>query len=183
MKKTILLSGCLILAKIIFASAPPDSIPVPEFINLVYHYDKANNKLADLEKANAEMIIKKKIVGGGSQAYSIEGNKSPVRLNETAQSFMITVTGGVMSADPTSTLTLYKLESNKKNREAAMTAYGGMSNGKGANKTVELKFKKIREGTYEMVVAGKLEKGEYGFVNMNAMSPGGKVTLFAFGID
>ena len=51
------------------------------------------------------------------------------------------------------------------------------------NNTVELKFKKLKEGVYEVVVPKKLEKGEYGFVNMSMMNPGGKVVVYAFGVD
>ena len=183
MKKTLLLSALFILVNTAFAREPLDTIPQPEFINYVYHFDKKNNKLVDLEKANVEMKLKMKIVGGGSQSYSIDGSKSSMRLSEAANSFMITISGGAMTADPTNTLTLYKLESKKNKREAPMTSYAGMNTGQNSNNTMELKFKKIKEGTFEIVVAGKLEKGEYGFINMSGMNQTGKIAVFAFGVD
>ena len=36
---------------------------------------------------------------------------------------------------------------------------------------------------YQVVVPKKLEKGEYGFVNLSMMNPGGKVVVYAFGVD
>jgi hypothetical protein len=183
MKRIMLLIGCFILGKTVLASETFDTIPEPEFINFVYHFDKTNNTLVDLEKANVEMKMKVKVIGGGSQTYTINGGKSPVRLNGPSKSFMITISGGPMTTDPTNTLLLYKLASKKSSREAPVTGYGGMSTGPKSNNAVELRFKKIKEGTFEIVVAGELGKGEYGFVNMNAMNPGGKMTVFAFGID
>ena len=183
MKKTILLLSSMILIKTMFAIGSVDTIPEPEFINFIYQFDKTNNKLVDLEKANVEMKMKMKVVGGSSPSYAIDGSKSPVRLNETAKSFMITISGGPMTADPSSSMSLYKLETKKSSREAPMTSYGGMITGKKTNNALELRFKKIREGTYEIVVAGNLEKGEYGFVNMNGMNSSGKMTVFAFGVD
>lgn len=166
-----------------FAREFIDTIPEPEFINFIYQFDKSNNKLVDLEKANVEMKMKMKVMGGGGQSYSIDGGKSPVRLNGTAKSFMITISGGPMASDPSSSMTLYKLESKKSSREAPMSSYAGMNMGKKSNSVIELRFKKIKEGTFEIVVPGNLEKGEYGFVNMNGMNSSGKMTVFAFGVD
>ncbi|MGZ5190843.1 MAG: hypothetical protein ACXWCZ_07455 [Flavisolibacter sp.] len=183
MKKIIILLGSIVLINPLFANESRDTIPEPEFINFIYQFDKTNNKLVDLEKANIEMKMKTKVMGGGSPSYSIDGSKSTVRLNESAKSFMITISGGPMTTDPSNSMTLYKLESKKSSREAPMTSYGGMTSGKKSNNALELRFKKVREGTYEIVVAGNLEKGEYGFVNMNGMNSSGKMSVFAFGID
>jgi len=183
MKKTIILLGCLILVNTLFANQSVDTIPEPEFINFIYQFDKSNNKLVDLEKANVEMKMKMKVIGGGSQSYAIDGSKSPVRLNESARSFMITISGGAMTSDPSYSLSLYKLESKKSSREAPIAGYGGMNTSQKSKQMVELRFKKIKEGTYEIIVANKLEKGEYGFINMSNMNSSGKITLFAFGID
>ena len=172
-----------IMVNTMFGSESIDTIPEPEFINFIYQFDKTNNKLVDLEKTSAEMKMKMKVMGGGNQSYSIDGGKSPVRLNESAKSFMITISGGAMTTDPSYSLSLYKLETKKSSREAPMPGYGGANSGQKSNKTVELRFKKIKEGTYEIIVADKLEKGEYGFVNMGSMNSSGKISLFAFGID
>jgi len=49
---------------------------------------------------------------------------------------------------------------------------------------VDIKFKKLKEAMYEIVISGRLEKGEYGFINRSGgFNPSGKMTVFAFGID
>lgn len=183
MKKIVLLIfGCLI-ATLGFTQTV-NSIPEPEFVNEVYYYDKVNTKLLPLEKAKAEMKTKMKLTGGGSAAYAIDGEKSFIRLGHEGSSFMITVTsGGAM--DPSMTINLYRFESKKGRREATMSQYGGMGSGgqRSGGNTVEIKFKKVKEGTYEIVLTGNLEKGEYGFINMYSMNPTGGVTTYAFGVD
>jgi len=168
-----------------FAFGQKDSIPEPEFMNQVYQYDKINKKLVNLEKVNAEMKSKIKLMGGGTVVYSIDGSRSEARINSEKinsenSSFMITIAGGTMMSDPSMTLKLYKLESKKSKREVPMGQYGAQGKG---NSQVDLNFKKLKEGVYEIVVSGRLEKGEYGFINMNTMGQTGKIPMFTFGID
>jgi hypothetical protein len=168
-----------------FAQGQKDSIPEPEFMNQVYQYDKINKKLVELEKVNAEMKSKIKLMGGGSVVYSIDGSRSEARINSEKinsenSSFMITIAGGTMMSDPSMTLKLYKLDNKKSKREVPMGQYG--ASGKGNNQ-VDLKFKKLKDGIYEIVVSGRLEKGEYGFINMNAMGQTGNIPMFTFGLD
>jgi hypothetical protein len=168
-----------------FAQGQKDSIPEPEFMNQVYQYDKINKRLIELEKVNAEMKSKIKVMGGGTVVYQIEGGRSSVRINSEKinselSSFVITITSGTMMSDPSMTLKLYKLESKKSKREAPIGQYGGSSK---SNSQVDLKFKKLKDGVFEIVVSGKLEKGEYGFMNMNAMGQTGNIPLYTFGLD
>lgn len=168
----------------VFGNSKIDSIPDPEFINQVYHIDKINQKLIDLEKANSEMKMKMKMLGmgGGSQAYEMDGNHSPVRFGADENSFVLSVGSTSMMSDPSMTLSLYKFEVKKNKREATMMQYSGRGQSNN-NNTLELKFKKLKEGVFEVVVPKKLEKGEYGFVNMSMMNAGGKVVVYAFGVD
>ena len=177
--KILMLSIFICLISSLAFAKTLDSIPEPEFVNEVYYYDKANLKLLPLEKANAEMKAKMKLIGGASPAYTIGGDKSFIRINQQGSSFMITVSGGPMM-DPSMTISLYRFESKKGRREAAMSLYGGQRNGGNA---VEIKFKKVREGTYEIVIPENLEKGEYGFVNAFTMNAAGGLKTFAFGVD
>ena len=181
---------CLTCRQQSFANGQKDSIPEPEFMNQVYQYDKINKKLVELEKVNAEMKSKIKLMGGGAVVYSMEGSKSDTRINSEKinsenSSFMITIAGGTMMSDPSMTLSLYRLDSKKGKREAPMSQYGGMGNRnqeKGGS-LIDIKFKKLKDGLYEIVISSRLEKGEYGFINMNGMNQTGKLKVYAFGID
>lgn len=182
-KKQAMLIACTMSLLQVFGNATKDSIPNPEYMNQVYHFDKVNQKLVDLEKVNSELKMKMKMLGmgGGSQAYEVDGNRSSLRLGPDENSFVISV-GNSMMADPSNTMSLYKFEVKRNKREATMMHYGikGQSNDKN---NLELKFKKIKEGVFEIVVPKTLEKGEYGFVNMSAMNPNGKVVVYTFGVD
>jgi len=184
MKKNLFLILICFSSQQLFAHEQKDSIPEPEFMNQVYQYDKINKKLVELERTNAEMKSKIKIMGGGSVVYSLDGSKSEARINSEKinsenSSFMIAFAAGTMMSDPTMTLKLYRLDSKKGKREAPVGHYGST----GKDEQVDLKFKKIRDGVYEVVVSGRLDKGEYGFINMTAMGQGGKLAVYAFGID
>ena len=177
MRKVMLsILGCL-LGVMVFAKTV-DSIPEPEFMNQVYYYDKSNIRLIPLETAVAEIKSKMRIMGGGSSAYAIGGEKSATRINQQGASFVIAVANSSM-IDPSMTLSLYRFEPRKGRREAAMNIYGGS----GSENAVELKFKRVKEGTFEIIVTGSLAKGEYGFISSFAMKPGGGMTAYAFGID
>src|SRR6478752_9536735 len=64
--------------------------PEPEFSNEVYYLKKDKDySLVRLEKTSSKMENKTKIVGPSEQAYSIEGDKSPVRLSGSNFSFVI----------------------------------------------------------------------------------------------
>lgn len=168
--------GCLIGA-MVFAKTI-DSIPEPEFMNEVYYYDKANIKLIPLEKAVAEIKSKMRIISGGSSAYAISGEKSDTRISEQGASFVIAISNNSM-IDPSMTLSLYRFESRKGRREAAMNIYGRS----GSENAVEVKFKRVKDGTFEIIVPGNLAKGEYGFISSQSMKPGGGMTTYAFGVD
>jgi len=177
MRKVMLsILGCLVGA-MVFAKTV-DSIPEPEFMNEVYYYDKSNIKLIPLEKTVAEIKSKMKIIGGGSSAYAIGGEKSATRINQQWASFVIAIANGSM-IDPSMTLSLYRFESRKGRREAVMNIYGGS----GSENAVEVKFKRVKEGTFEIIVTGSIAKGEYGFISSYAMKPGGGMTAYTFGVD
>ena len=182
MRKVMLsILGCLIGA-MVFAKTV-DSIPEPEFTNEVYYYDKANIKLIPLEKTSAEIKSKMRIIGGGSTAYAIGGERSAMRITQQGASFLITIANAGMM-DPSVTLSLYRFESRKGRREAAMNVYGGSGSGQNNNgNAVEIRFKRVKEGTFEIIVTGSLEKGEYGFVSTYSMKAGGGMTTYAFGVD
>jgi hypothetical protein len=57
-------------------------LPIPEYINQPYYYDKANNRLIKLESAAAQMITKKKSLGlkGAKQFLSMDDDASKIRF-------------------------------------------------------------------------------------------------------
>jgi hypothetical protein len=164
------------------------AVPVPEFINHVYVLDK-EHKLQNLEKKDAEVKTRSKMVGGGKQLYVIDGSKSNVILTPDNIMFVVgTGGGGSFAMDPSSQFGLYKFESKKNGREATMASYGGMMNkGKsGDNNEISLNFKKLSEGVFGIVPEKTLEKGEYAFINKMSMQRGGmsmKMDAFAFSIE
>ncbi len=181
MKKIMLSIFCCLIGTVLFAKTM-DTIPVPEFVNEVYYYDKASTILVPLEKTSAEMKSKMKLIGGGSVAYVIDGDKSANRISPEGASFVITMSGG-STMDPAMTISLYRFDSRKGRREASMGQYSGMGGGQKGGSTVEIKFKKVKEGTFEIIIIGDLGKGEYGFLNSYSMNSGRGMTTFAFGID
>ena len=181
MKKIVLSIFCY-LSCIIGVARTIDTIPEPEFMNEVYYHDKINAKLIPLEKMSVEMKSKMKLIGGGSSVYSMDGARSATRIQGEAASFLISISSG-SAMDPSMTISLYRFESKKGRREAMLNLYGAMGSGKQGGSAVEVKFKKVKEGTFEIVVTGTLEKGEYGFVNAYSMKPGAGMTTYAFGVD
>src|SRR3954467_10610463 len=61
------------VTKPIPVSKPEIVLPVPEFINQPFYYDKNDNRLIKLENASAELITKKKTLGlkGAKQFFSM----------------------------------------------------------------------------------------------------------------
>lgn len=181
MKKVILSVFSCLIGTMLFAKTA-DTIPIPEFVNEVYYYDKANTILVPLEKTSAEMKAKMKLIGGGSAAYAIGGDKSATRINPEGASFVITMSATSMT-DPALTISLYRFESKKGRREATMSQYSAMGGGQKGGNAVEIKFKRVKEGTFEIIIIGNLVKGEYGFLNSYSMNASGGMTTFAFGVD
>jgi len=181
---------CFFLAAALYCDAQ-SAIPDPEFLGEVEYYDKANNKLVRLEKTIAKSENKTKMggMGGMKMVYKVEGEKSPVRIPSSDKISFVLSTGGGNSAmgmmDPSQTLSLYKLDVTKGNREAVTQSYGGMY---GIGKTKEsakltVGVKKIKDGEYEIIADKPLGPGEYAFVMMNMGSQDGSFTLYAFGIN
>src|SRR5438105_767709 len=93
-------------------------LPVPEFINQPYYYDKNDNKLIKLESATAQLISKKKTLGlkGAKQFFSMDGPSSKIRFTTKSNiSFFIKTSGDVI--DLTSYIKLYKFVSDNEKRE------------------------------------------------------------------
>ena len=175
------------------------------------------NTVVRLEKGSSKMETKTKMggMGGSESGYVLDGEKSAVRLQRTGSnlSFIISKGGrgtasspqadsmmkangmdpssmsGMMGGmdDPSSTITLYKADSEKGKRKIYMQKIGGAFGSHKMQSSDKYTFsvKKIREGYWELVIDKTLPKGEYAF-SMMGMGMGnmdGSTTLFAFGVD
>jgi hypothetical protein len=210
MKKSLLIA---LLFCVTIAHA--QTYPSPEFSNEVYAYQKNTDSLIRLEKERSKMDTKTKMggFGGVENSYSIEGERSPVRLSKSpppsfifsdgssskassALSDSIMKANGVDPAmrsridamgDPSNTVLLYKAESGKGNRKIIMQKVGGAFGGKKMQSADQYSFsvKKIRDGYWELVIDKPLPKGEYAFsvMNMGAGNADGSRLLFAFGVE
>ncbi len=205
MKRKIILSS-VFLGMVSLLWAQPDKIkyPEPEFSKEVYFLKKDSvNSVLRLEKETSKMEGKTKMggMGGYENGYTIEGEKSSVRLpsgnglsfvfssgaltgssshgsdsmmmaNGMDPSMMAGMMGGM--DDPANTIALYKADESKGKRKILMQKAGGAFGGKKNQSSDKFTFsvRKIREGYWELVIDKKLPKGEYAFTSMNFMSMG-----------
>lgn len=210
MKKTLLLFLFAVTCNYLGAQ---NNYPEPEFSNEVYQYRKDSvNKLMRLEKGSSKMDSKVKMAGFGSaeSGYSLEGETSPVKLandanlsfifskgsdekNSSAYMDSLMKVNGVdpaamkamgMGGDPASSITLYKMTTEKGQRKILLQKSGGMFGGRKSSSSDKYSFsvKKIKEGYWELVIDKLLPKGEYAFtmMGMGMGNMDGGVSLFAF---
>jgi hypothetical protein len=160
-------------------------LPVPEYINQPYYFDKDDNKLTRLENATAEMMTKKKTLGlkGAKQFLSMEASSSRIRFTAKKEIvFFIKTSGDVI--DLTSYIKLYQFLPVDQKREVTVNAKEGLLNNKeeGKGKLISFGVKMISKDNYMIQVPEQLEAGEYGFVWVKNMELK-EFTVFAFGID
>jgi hypothetical protein len=199
MKKNLILAS-IILMIYSFVHVQPDksNYPDPEFNNEIYLFRKDSvNKFLRLEKNESSMNTKTKLGGsGGSETgYTIDGEKSSVRLmsgenlsfiyfeasDESSLSGSDTIlhkagiSPEMMAAmnkmmDPTNMISLYKTETVKEKRKIYLAKSGGALpfSGKKSKSSQKYPFsvKKIRERYWQLVIDKNLPKGEYAFVVM-----------------
>jgi hypothetical protein len=171
--------------KPVVVADPPVVLPVPEFINQPYYFDKASNKLVQLENGSALMVTKKKTLGlkGAKQFLSMDGISSKIRF--TAKNdivFFIKTSGDVI--DLTSYIKLYKFLPADQKREVTINSKEGLLNDKdeAKGKLVSISVKSISKDTYQVQLPEQLDAGEYGFVWVKNMELK-EFIVFAFGID
>lgn len=160
-------------------------LPVPEFINQPYYYDKEGNKLIRLENANALLVTKKKTLGlqGAKQSLNMEAPSSRVRFVVKKDIVFFIKTSGDVN-DLTSYVKLYQFISGDEKREVTVNAKEGLvSDNDGAKgKLMSFSVKMISKDNYMIQLPEQLEAGEYGFVWVKNMELK-EFTVFAFGID
>lgn len=190
--------------------------PEPEFSKEVYYLKKDSvHSLVRLEKGISKMENKTKGAGFGGyeMGYTLDGEKSTVRLNRQADFSFVISTGAsakpstpqqdsimrangmdpsMMSSmdammDPTNMISLYKAEPGKGKRKVLMQKGGGAFGGKKSQSSEKYSFsvKKIRDGYWELVIDKPLSRGEYAFsmMNMSAGNMDGSSLLYSFAVD
>ncbi|MBL7739135.1 MAG: hypothetical protein JNK14_07940 [Chitinophagaceae bacterium] len=210
MKKVILFTALLAAGSTIGAQAV---YPDPEFTNEIYQYRKDSAvKLLRLEKGSSKMDTKMKMggFGGAESGYTLEGEKSGVRISsgKGLLSFIISTgrsgsgssaqTDSMMRAngvdpsdmggfgmDPTQMISLYKTNGGKDSRKVLVQKSGGMFSAKKTSSSDKYTFsvRKVREGYWELVIDKTLPKGEYAFTMMSMGNMDGSLLLYAFGVD
>lgn len=160
-------------------------LPVPEYINQPYYFDKDGNKLINLENANALMVTRKKTLGlkGAKQSLTMDAASSKVRFTAKKDiTFFIKTSGDAI--DLTSYIKLYQFVSVEQKREVTINSKEGMLNDKDEAKGKQINFsvKMISKDNYQIQLPEQLEAGEYGFVWVKNMELK-EFTVFAFGID
>jgi hypothetical protein len=164
---------------------PEIVIPVPEYINQPYYYDKDDNKLVKLENATAQMTTKKKTLGlqGARKVLGMETASSKIRFTAKKDLVFFIKTGGD-DIDLTSYIRLYRFVAADERREVTVNAKEGLINDKeeGKGKLVNFSVKMMSKDNYMIQLPDQLEAGEYGFVWVKNMELK-EFTVFAFGLD
>jgi hypothetical protein len=160
-------------------------LPIPEFINQPYYFDKEGNKLIKLENANALMVTKKKTLGlkGAKQTLTMDAPSSKIRFTAKKDIvFFIKTSGDVI--DLTSYIKLYQFVPADQKREVTINAKEGLLNNKdeAKGKLMSFSVKMISKDNYMIQLSDQLEAGEYGFVWVKNMELK-EFTVFGFGID
>lgn len=210
MKKILFLSFLTCSAYLIYAQTYPD----PEFSNEVYYLKKENPySLTRLEKNSAKQVQKTNMIKGSEFGYEIEGKSSSVRFSNGSNLSFIFSTGsssgssnsksdsvmrangmdpntfsGFGSTDPSTAITLYKLNIDGDSRKIYLQKTGGAlpfsSHKNQSSDKYTFSVKKIRDGYWELIVDKTLPKGEYAFSMMGTgMSAMNSQTVFGFAID
>jgi hypothetical protein len=187
--------------------------PEPEFTNEVTLL-KNDSSLMRLEKGVSNLDTKMKMAGfgGAESGYSMDGEKSTVRIADGNNLSFIFFTGAASSSsindslmksygvnqasysemtasanDPARRISLYKVEVEKGNRKIFLQKSGGTFGNKKNQSSEKYTFsvKKIRDGYWELIIDKPLPKGEYAFSMMDMTGASGAMgaMLFAFGVD
>jgi hypothetical protein len=189
--------------------------PEPEFSDEVCYLKKGDTpSLIRLDKESSKMDTKVKAAGfgGAENGYTIEGDKSSIRLNGgKGLSFVYTTTppsaqssaamdsamraNGVDPAlveqfnnrsDPAKAIILYKVDVVKGSRKIYLMKSPGMFGGKKNSSSDKYTFsaRKIKEGYWELIIDKTLPAGEYAFSVPGGMgSMDGSTVLYMFAIE
>jgi hypothetical protein len=182
-KQLLLLSLFLVIVTTSFAQSA-QVVPIPEFSGRPYFWK--DNKISNLERADAQIDVKLKGLGYGGHDfnYSVFNAKSGVRFSKgQTLKFLIKVDKDV---DPSEAFTVSRATVKKDKRffVAMSRSMSGKSKDTG-NTHVNAVYKKVREGIYEVSLPANIEEGEYAFISVgaNATVSMSGLKISCFGID
>ncbi len=162
------------------------NIPEPEFPNRPYYLD--GNELVKLERAEANFAAKAKgIYRGVDYQVQVMKEESPIQfLKNNLPRFFIQITDE--DIDPYDVIDLCKADrigKGRRNFTYAGKKYGGRVKDV-TGKLVQLEFKKISKGIYEIIIEGDIEQGEYAFLPIvktdNSLTSTNSIKANCFGI-
>ena len=167
-------------------SASGQKAPNPSFLNQVYYY--WSDSLLALPKTDGRMESKMKAMGfGGSQmGYTIDGEKSALRIRAADSLHFVVRSGSGGMMDPSMMFQLYKFESKKGSRQALMSSMSRFGGNKDPKNLVSFDVQKSGNDVFIMIPSAPLPPGEYGFMNKMQMNGGGMnmtYTCYTFAID
>ena len=113
-----------------------------------------------------------------ASVLTIAGAKSTIRLKVGAGEFRAHPVPGVVATSSTD-ISLYKLNTDKKNRSLSLDATGVISATK-----VNIFLVQLDAQTYRIAITGGISSpGEYAFVEKNMVATNSTLTVWCFGID
>ncbi|MEZ5054575.1 MAG: hypothetical protein R2807_07415 [Chitinophagales bacterium] len=163
-----------------------NNIPDPDYPNRPYYLD--GNELMKLERAEANFALKKKgIYRGVDQQVQVMKEESPIQFEKNKlPRFFIQINDE--DVDPYDIIDLCKADkigAGRRNFTFSGKTYGGRVKDV-TGKIMQLDFKKIRKGLYEIIIAQELEQGEYAFLPIgnsdNQLSSVNSVKANCFGV-
>ncbi|MCB9257417.1 MAG: hypothetical protein H6579_09825 [Chitinophagales bacterium] len=165
MKKSLLILFILTFTFCVYSQ----KIPEPDFSSRPYYLQEDGN-LKSLERTSATTDVKVKGIYRGAEVYfSAFSAKSKIQfhVNEIPRIFIKLD----QNIDPYEIVSLVKAEVQKDRRRFLQRdqALGGKVRDV-SDVLIELEFKKIREGLWEIFLPNNLGNGEYGFMPMNNLT-------------
>lgn len=163
-----------------------NNIPDPDYPNRPYYLD--GNELIKLERAEANFALKKKgIYRGVDQQVQVMKEESPIQFEKNKlPRFFIQINDE--DVDPYDIIDLCKADNigaGRRNFTFSGKTYGGRVKDV-TGKIMQLDFKKIRKGLYEIIIAQDLVQGEYAFLPLgnteNQLSSVNSVKANCFGV-
>ncbi len=152
------------------------AMPMVEFTNQVYAWNKTDNSVKPLEYDTPIIKTQAKVGYGYSEAtsfWTISGTKSDVMINANT-SFILKVADGVNPADMFRLVKFQILGKKEPCRHMAAykstsAAYAGTSTSEKRDFDMPVTYSKLDDGCYEIVVNGRLSPGEYTFYGLGKM--------------
>ncbi len=164
------------------------NIEEPEFIDRPY-WVKPDASLNNLERGDATIDFKVKGMGyGGSETYyTVFEKQSSVRFKSGQEPSIVVKVGD--KTDPSELFILSVADSKGDRRRFLLSSRSMTGSSRNLDPTeVNLEFKKIADGIYEIILPTGLAPGEYSFLPMASegtglFQTGHKVKITCFGID